>query len=167
MIQSGGFLGRLIGPQLKTGLPLIKNVIKPLAKRVLIPLRLTAAASAADAGIHKKIFESGNTTTLIISNDEIHNIIKIVKSLEDYGLLLKEVTETVQNEVKEQKVGFLSMFLGTLGARFLGNLLTGKGVNRAGKVGGINRAGEGALATKQVRGILRAGYGCGSSKMDF
>ena len=115
----------------------------------------------------KKIFESGNTTTLIISNDEIHNIIKIVKSLEDYGLLLKEVTETVQNEVKEQKGGFLSMFLGTLGARFLGILLTGKGVNRAGKVGGINRAGEGALATKQVRGILRAGYGCGSSKMDF
>ena len=54
MIQSGGFLGRLLGPLLKTGLPLIKNVIKPLAKSILIPLRLTAAASAADAGIHKK-----------------------------------------------------------------------------------------------------------------
>ena len=54
IIQSGGFLGRLLGPLLKTGLPLIKNVIKPLAKSVLIPLRLTAAASAADAGIHKK-----------------------------------------------------------------------------------------------------------------
>ena len=54
MIQSGGFLGRLLGPLLKTGLPLIKNVIKPLAKSVLIPLRLTAAVSAADAGIHKK-----------------------------------------------------------------------------------------------------------------
>ena len=54
MIQSGGFLGRLLGPLLKTGLPLIKNVIKPLAKSVLIPLGLTAAASAADAGIHKK-----------------------------------------------------------------------------------------------------------------
>ena len=54
MIQSGVFLGRLLGPLLKTGLPLIKNVIKPLAKSVLIPLGLTAAASAADAGIHKK-----------------------------------------------------------------------------------------------------------------
>ena len=67
MIQSGGFLGRLIGPQLKTGLPLIKNVIKPLAKRVLIPLRLTAAASAADAGIHKKnlrIREYDNTNNI-------------------------------------------------------------------------------------------------------
>ena len=54
-IQSGGFLGRLLDPLLKTGLPLMKNVIKPLAKSVLIPLGLTAAASAADAGIHKKI----------------------------------------------------------------------------------------------------------------
>ena len=102
MIQSGGFLGRLLGPLLKTGLPLIKNVIKPLAKSVLIPLGSTAAASAADAGIHKKMLGSGNMTT-IISNDEIHDIIKIVKSLEDSGLLLKGVTETFQNEVKEQK----------------------------------------------------------------
>ena len=54
IIQSGGFFGKLLGPLLKTGLPLIKNVIKPLAKSVLIPLGLTAAASAADAGIHKK-----------------------------------------------------------------------------------------------------------------
>ena len=59
MIQSGGFLGRLLGPLLKTGLPLIKSVIKTLAKSVLIPLGLTAAASAADAGIHKKILGSG------------------------------------------------------------------------------------------------------------
>ena len=101
MIQSGGFLGRLLGPLLKTRLPLISNVIKLLAKRLLIPLGLTPAASAADAGIHKKILGSGNTTTLIISNDEINDIIKIVKSLEDSGLLLKGVTETVQNEVKE------------------------------------------------------------------
>ena len=64
MIQSGGFLGRLLGPLLKTGLPLIKNVIKPLAKSVLIPLGLTAAASAADAGIHKKILGSGNTNNI-------------------------------------------------------------------------------------------------------
>ena len=119
MIQSGGFLGRLLGPLLKTGLPLIKNVIKPLAKSVLIPLGLTAAASAANVGIHKKILGSGHnhpsSSTLIISNNEIEDIIKIVKSFKDSGLLLKEVTETVQNEVKEQKGGFLSMLLGTLG----------------------------------------------------
>ena len=116
MIQSGGFFGRLLGALLKIGLPLIKNVIKPLAKSALIPLGLTAAASTADAGIHKKILGSGhnnnnhnnnynnnNNTVLIISNDEIEDIIKIVRSLEDSGLLLKGVTETVQNEVKEQK----------------------------------------------------------------
>ena len=87
---------------------------------------------------------------MIISNDEIEDIIKIVKSPEDSGLLLKEVTETVQNEVKEQRAEFLSMLLGTLGASLLGNLLTGKEVYRAGKDRGkgINRAGE---------GIVRAG----------
>ena len=108
MIQSGGFLGGLLGPLLKAGLPLIKNVIKSLTKSVLNPLVLTAAASAADAGIHKKILESGkrpldstsNTATLTISNDEIENIIKIVKYLEDCGLLLEGVTETVENEAK-------------------------------------------------------------------
>ena len=135
MIQSGKFLGRLLGPSLKTGLPLIKNVIKPLAKRILIPLGLTAAASAADAGIHEKILGSGNRhsssalhTTLIIINDEIHDFIKIVKSLEDSGLLIKGITAAIQNEVKEKKGGFLSMLLGILGTSFLGNLLTGKGV---------------------------------------
>ena len=157
MIQSGEFICRLLGPLLETGLPLIKNVIQPLAKSALIPLGLTAAASATDSGIHKKILGSGNMTTLIISNDEINDIIKIVKSLEDSGLLLKGVSETVQNEVKEQKGGFLSMLLGTLGASLLGNLLTGKGIYRAGKGKGINRAGE---------GIVRAGYG-NNNKMDF
>ena len=129
MIQSGGFLGRLLGPLLKIGLPLIKNIIKPLAKSVLIPLGLTAAASAADVGIHKKILGSGhdNTAILIISNDELENIIKIVKYLEDFGLLLEGVIETVQNEVTKQKGGFLSMSLGTLGASLLGKPLTGKG----------------------------------------
>ena len=77
LIQSGGFLGWLLGPLLKAGLPLIKNAIKPLVKSVLISLGLTAAASAADAGIHKKILESG-TTTLIISNEEMNDIMKIV-----------------------------------------------------------------------------------------
>ena len=97
-IESGEFLGRLLGPLLKTRLPLITNVIKPLAESVLIPLGLTAAASAADAGINKKILGSGhnNTTTLIISSDEMNDIIKIVKSLEDSGLLLKALKQPTQ-----------------------------------------------------------------------
>ena len=125
MIQSGGFLGRLLGPLLKARLALMKNVIKPLAKSILIPLGLTAAASAVDAGILKKFLGSG-TTTLIISNDEIKDIIRIVKSLEDSGLLLKGISKIIQNEAKEQKGGFLSMLLGTLGASLLGNILAGK-----------------------------------------
>ena len=104
MIQSGEFICRLLGPLLETGLPLIKNVIKPLAKSALIPLGLTAAASATDSGIHKKILGSGNMTTLIISNDEINDIIKIVKSLEDSGLLLKGVQNEVQNSSKQFKM---------------------------------------------------------------
>ena len=102
MIQSGRFLGRLLGLLLKTRLHLMKSVIKPLAKNFLIPLGLTATASATDAGIHKKILGSG-TTTLLISNGEMENIIKIIKSLKDPGLLLKVVSETIQNEAKEQK----------------------------------------------------------------
>ena len=147
MIQSGAFLGRLLGPLLKTGLPLMKSVIKTLAKSVLISLGLTAAASAADAGIHKKILESvhNNNTTLIISNDEMDDILKIVKSLEDSGVLLKGVSETIQHEAKEQRGGFLSMLLGTLGASLLGDILS-KGLS--GK--GVVRACEGAI---------RASYG--------
>ena len=131
MIQSGGFLGKLLCPLLKTGLPLMKNVITRLTKSVLIPLGLTAAVLAADAGIHKKILGSGNTT-LIISNKDMEDLIKIVKSLEDSGLLLNGVTESVKNEIKQQKSGFLSMLLGTLGGSLLGNLVAGKGVDRAG-----------------------------------
>ena len=93
MIQSGGFLGKLLVPLLKTGLPLMKSVITPLAKSVLIPLGLTAAASAAGAGIQKKILGSGGHTTLIISNKDMEDLIKILKSLEDSELLLKGVTE--------------------------------------------------------------------------
>ena len=155
IIQSGGFLGKLLGPLLKTGLSLIKNVIKPLAKSVLIPLGLTAAASAADAGIHEKILGSGNTT-LIISNEEMNDVIKIVHALEDSNILLKGVTETVKNKTKEQKGGFLSMLLGTLGASLLGNLLTGKGFVRAGS--GNNKG----------KGVVRAGYGNQlKNKVDF
>ena len=133
MIQSGRFLGRLLGLLLKTRLHLMKSVIKPLAKNFLIPLGLTATASATDAGIHKKILGSG-TTTLLISNGEMENIIKIIKSLKDPGLLLKVVSETIQNEAKEQKGWFLSMLLDKLGANFLlGNILASKEINRAGK----------------------------------
>ena len=103
----------------------MKNALKPLAKSVLIPLGLTTAASATDAEIHKKIIGSG-TATLIISNDAMKDIIKIVKYLEDSGLLLKKVSELIQNEVKEQEGGFLSMLLGTLGVILLGNILAGK-----------------------------------------
>ena len=151
MIQSGGFLGRLLGPLLKTGLPLMKSAIKPLAKSVLVPLGLTTAALVADAGIHKKILGSGkrpldlalpNNTTLIISNDEMKDILIIVKSLYDSGILLKGVSETIKKEAKEQKGGFLSMLLGTLGASLLGDMLFGKGVIRTGE--GTARVGYGS-----------------------
>ena len=88
-----------------------------------------------------------------MSNGEIEDNIKIVKSLENFGLLLKGVTETVQNEVKKQKGGILSMLLGTLDASLSGNILPGRGINRAGE------------------GIVRDGYrnkkGRKNSKMDF
>ena len=137
--QSRGFLGRPVGPLLKTGLPLIGNVLKPLAKSVLIPFGLTAAASATDAAIHKKMFGSV-FTTLIISNEEMNGIKKMVKFLEESGLLIKDVSETIKNEAIEQKRGFLWKLLGTLGASLLGNLLTGKGAIRVGE--GTTRAGE-------------------------
>ena len=110
MIQSGGFVGKLLGPLLRTGLPLMKSVIKPLAKSVLVPLGLTAAASAADAGIHKKILGSGhknNNTILIILNDEMDDILKIVKSLEDSRVLLEGVSETIQMKLKNKEEDFL------------------------------------------------------------
>ena len=113
-------------------MPLIGNALKPLAKSFLISLGLTAAVSAIDAAIHKKMFGSGKTI-LIISNEEINDIMKIVKSPEESGLLIKVVTETIRNQAKEQKGEFLGMLLGTslLGASLLGNLLTSKGTIRA------------------------------------
>ena len=92
------------------------------------------------SGRHSSSASHNNNTTLIISNNDIEDLIKIVKSLEDSGLLLESVTKSVQNEVKEQKEGFLSMFLGTLGASLLGNFLTGKGINKKSK--GTIRAGK-------------------------
>ena len=102
----------------------------PLAKNVLTPLGITAAASAIDVGIQKKIHGSG--TTLVSSNKEMNDIMKIVQAPEDSNILLKGVTKTIKNETKEQKGGFLSMLLGTLGASLSGNLLAGKGIVRAG-----------------------------------
>ena len=105
IIQSGGFLGKILGPLLKTGLPLLKSVIKPLGL-----LGLTAASSAIDAGVQKKVYGSG-TTTLVISSEEMNEIMKIVQALEDSNILMKGVTETIKNETIEQKGGFLSMLL--------------------------------------------------------
>ena len=108
----------------------MKNVLKPLGKSVLIHLGLTAAASATDAVIHKKMFGPGTCpsdlteqTALIISNEEMNDIMKIVNSLEESTLLIKDVLKTIKNEAKEQKGGFLSM---SLGASLLQNLITGR-----------------------------------------
>ena len=107
------------------------KVAAPLAKNILAPLGITAAASVIDARIQKKIHSSVRTT-LIISNEEMNDIMKTTQDLENSNILGKGITETIKNETKEQKGGFLSMLLGTLGASLLGNLLTGKGIVRAG-----------------------------------
>ena len=140
IIQSGGFLGSLLsklaGPLMKVSIPLDKNVLAPLG--------ITAAASAIDAGIQKKRHGSG-TKTLIISNEEMNDIMKIAQALKDSNILLKGVTKTIKNETKKQNGGFLSMLLGSLGASLLGNLLGGEGIVRAGS------------GNKKGKGIVRAG----------
>ena len=136
LIQSGGFLGKLLS---KLAGPLMK-VAMPLAKNVLAPLGLTAALSAIDGSIQKKIHGSG--VKLIIEQEDMNGIMKIIEALENSGILLKGVSKTIENETKEQRAGLL----GTLGASLLGNLLTGgKGITRAGK--GIVRAGKGSKKT--------------------
>ena len=100
-------------------LPLIKNVLRPLAKSVLIPLGLTAAASATDVNFPKN--ESG-TTALIISNKELVDIMKIVKSLEESDVLVKRTCETIKSETNEEKGGFLGISLAALANILLGNL---------------------------------------------
>ena len=135
LIQSGGVLGKLLS---KLVGPLMK-VAMSLAKKVLAPLGLTAAMSAIDAGIQKKMRSDG--VKLIIEQEDMNDIMKIIEALENSGILLKGVTKTIENESKEHRGGFLSMLLGTLGASLLGNLLSGKGLARAGEV--IVRAGEG------------------------
>ena len=143
IIQSGGFLGKLLS---KLAGPLMK-VPMPLAKNVLAPLGLTAAMSAIDRSIPKKIHGSG--VKLIIEQEDMNDIMKIIKALENTGILLKEVSKTIKDETKEQRGVFLSILLGTLGASLLGNLLTGgKGIMRAGD--GIVRAGAGSGSIKKT-----------------
>ena len=117
------------------------KVANPIAKNILAPLAIAAAASAIDVGIQKKMHVSG-TTTLIISNKEMNGIMQIVQALEDSNVLLKGVTKKIENETKEQKGGFLGMLLAT----------SGKGIFRAG------------YENKEGKGILGAGYG---SKKNF
>ena len=137
IIQSRGFLGNLLS---KLASPLMK-VALPLAKNVLAPLGLTAAMPAIVGSIQKKIHGSG--VKLIIEQEDMNDIMKIIKALENSGILLKGVSKTIKKETKEQGGEFLSMLLGTLGASLLGNLLTGgKGIMRAGD--GIVRAGSGS-----------------------
>ena len=121
------------------------KVAIPLAKNVLAPLGITAAALASDAGTQKKVHGSG-TTTLIASNEKMNDIMKIVEALEDSNILLKGITETIENETKEEKGGLLRMLLGTLGASLLGNMLTGRGILRA------------SYGNKEGTEVLRAGY---------
>ena len=108
IIQSGGFLGKLLS---KLAGPLMK---------IAMSLGVTAAMSAIDGSIQKKIHGSG--VKLIIEQEYLKDIMKIIKALENSGILLKGVTKKIENETKEQKGGFLSMLLGTLGASLLGNL---------------------------------------------
>ena len=119
--QSRGYLGSLLGPLLKTGFPLIRNVLKQLAKSVLIPLGLTVAPSETDVAVHKNLFGLGNIA-LTISNKEMNDIVKIIKPLEDSGLLMKGVSETIKIEAKKQNGEFLRMLVDPLGASLLRNL---------------------------------------------
>ena len=133
-IQSSEFLGKIFVLLLKTCLSLLKwNVRQLLSKSVLIPWVLTAAALPAAARNYGKILGSG-TTTLIIWNEEMEYIMKIFNYLEDSGVLIKGVSETMQNEAKEQKSGILSILLTTVDASLLGTgeMFLEKGVNRAG-----------------------------------
>ena len=116
LIQSGGFWGKLLS---KLAGPLMK-VALPLAKNVLAPLGLTAAMSAINGSIQKKIH--GSEVKLVIEQEGMNDIMKIIEALENSGILLKGVTKTIENETKEQRGGFLGMLLGTLGASLLSNL---------------------------------------------
>ena len=133
---------------MKVGLPLMKNLLKPLAQSIMMPLGVTAVASAPDAGIHNKILRSW-MTTLIISNKKTEDIIIIITSLEGPCLLIKGACKTVKNEAKEHK----SRFLGTLGATLLGNLF-GKAT---GQRQGVIRHGKGTVTAAATATSRRQG----------
>ena len=121
----------------------LPKLIKPaisIGKNILAPLGLSAALSAPDAAILKKMYGSGNTT-LIISNDDMDDLIKIITALEEHYILLKGTSRTIKNETKEQRGRFLSMLLGSLEASLLANLLTGQALYRTGQ--GLYRTGQG------------------------
>ena len=143
LIKSGGFLGKLLSKLVSPSM----KVAMSLAKNLLALLGLTAAMSAIDGTMQKKIHGSG--VKLIIEQEDMNDIMKIIETLENSGILLKGVTKTIENETKEQRGGFLGMLLGTLGASLLSNLLTGKGIMRAGD--GIVRAGEGSESKKKTK----------------
>ena len=127
-------MGRLLGPLLQTGLPLIENVLKHFNTIKIHCCRISNRRSYSYENVWTWFY---NTE---ISNEEMNDIMKKVKSLEESGLLAKVVSETIKNEGKEQKEGFVGILLGTLGASLSGNLLTGKGTIRVGE--GTVRAGE-------------------------
>ena len=140
--QSGGFLGSLLS---KLAGPLMKVAV-PLAKNILAPLGITAASSAIDAVIQEKNHGSG-TTSLMIYNKEMNYIMKTVQALEDSDILLKRVTKTFKNKTKKHEGGFLGTLTVTLGSILLANLLSRKGIVRAGPV------------NNKGKGVVRAGYG--------
>ena len=111
----------------------MKSVLKPLAKSISIPLVLTATASVTDAATQKKIFGS-SMTTLIISNEEIDDTMKMINSLEEFVSLIKGSNETTKIEAKELTSGFRGMLLGTLDGSLLRNLFRDKGIMRQVKV---------------------------------
>ena len=136
VIKEGGNLGRLL-------MNFLPKLIKPaisIGKNILAPLGLSAAMSPTDAAIQKKMYGFGNKT-LIISNNDLNDLIKIATALEEHDILLKGTNKAIKNKIKKQDGGFLSMLLGTLGASLLGNLLTGKGMYRTGQ--GMYRTGQG------------------------
>ena len=144
IILSERFLGRLLEPLMKVGLLLMKNVLGQLAKSMLITIRLTARLSALDTGVHNNILGSGTsgpsgsgTTTLIISNKEMEEIMKIDKSSKDSSLLIKGVSQTID---KKQRDGLLGMLLGKLVAYLLENVIADKGVIRVNDE--VRRVGE-------------------------
>ena len=119
------------------------KIAKPLVTKTLSTLGISAAISGIDGLIQKKI----HGVTLVVTDEEMADVMKIIQALEDSNILLKGVTKTFENEAKSQHGGALGMILGTLAVLLLGNLLTGKGVNRTG------------YGNKQGKGVYRTGYG--------